>query len=277
MLKIYYTLILSLIIQVSFSQELRCDVSVIATPKDNKTVIQTDPKVFKTLENQIREFMNNTKWTSETYAEHEKIECSVFLTITSEKGSSYSGRLIVISKRPVFNSDYKTTVLNLIDNDISFIYKEFEPIEISENQFVSNLSHVLAFYANTIIGMDNETFQEKGGEIYLQKAMDLVNLASNKNYKGWKSRDTNKRSRYWLITNLLNPRFENFRKAQYQYYRNGLDNFYSDEVLARENIKKGLQLLAKVSQDDPNISIMQMWSETKSKETIDMFKCWRGI
>jgi len=33
-----------------------------------------------------------------------------------------------------------------------------------------------------------------------------------------------------------------------------------------------LELLAKVSLDDPNITIMQMWSETKRQETIDIFK-----
>ena len=259
-------------INIVVAQELLCEVSVLATPKDKNTIIKTDPKVFKTLENQLREFMNNTKWTTEVYAEHEKIECSMFLTITSEKGSTYSGRLQIVSKRPVFNSNYNTTVLSIIDNEIKFTYKEHEAIEISENQFVTNLSHLLAFYANIIVGMDNETFEEKGGEVYLQKAFDLMNLASTTAYKGWNSQGMNKRTRYWLIKSLMNPRFEEFRKAHHLYYRLGLDNFYLDEKLARANIKKALELLAKVSLDDPNVTIVQMWNETKSQETIDIFK-----
>ncbi len=272
MQKLFYSLILLLTINISMAQELLCEVSVVAP---DATKIQTDPKVFKTLENAIQDFMNTTKWTSETYGEHEKIECSIFIAIKSESGSTYSGSMTVISKRPVFNSNYKTSVLNHIDNDIVFTYKEFEAIEIADNQFVSNLSHLLAFYANLIIGMDNETFAEKGGEAYLQKANDLVNLVSGndaKRYKGWKAFDKNKRSRYWLITNLLNPRYEPFRIAQYKYYRKGLDNFYTDDVLARKNIKTSLEDLAKVSLDDPNISIIQLWIDTKSKETIDIFK-----
>jgi len=272
MKKLIYTLLLLVITQLSFSQELLCEVSVVA-PDVSK--IQSDPKVFKTLENAISEFMNNTKWSTEVYGDNEKIDCSIFIAIKKQTGNFYSGTLTLISKRPVFNSSYQTTILNIIDNDILFSYKEFEPIEIAENQFVSNLSHLLAFYANMIIAMDKETFENKGGEIYLQKANELVNVVGSANgskYKGWRSVDKNKRSRYWLVTNLLNPRFENFRTAFYQYYREGLDNFYSDDVLARTNIKKALQNLAKVSLDDPNISIMQMWSETKSKETIEMFK-----
>lgn len=263
-----------LLISTSFveAQELICDVSVLA-PDASK--VTADPKVFKTLENAIFEFMNNTKWTSEVFEENEKIECSIFIGITNQNGNNFSGSITVISKRPVFNSEYKTTVLNVIDNDFNFNYKEFEAIEFAENQFVSNLSHVLAFYANMVIAMDYESFAENGGETYLLKAQELTNVISSndaKTYPGWKSYDKNKRSRYWLVTNLLNPRFLDYRKAIYKYYRLGMDNFYDDEVLARENIKEALELLAKISQDDPNISIMQMWSETKSKETIDIYK-----
>lgn len=255
-----------------FSQELFCDVSISA-PDASK--ITTDQKVFKTLENAIFAFMNTTKWTTKTYTESEKIECSIFIAIKAQSRDSYSGSFTIVSKRPVFNSDYNTSVLNIIDNDIVFNYKEFQAIEIAENQFVSNLSHILAFYANMVIGMDQETFEDKGGEIYLQKALDLVNMVSSSDgqkYKGWKSIDKNKRSRYWMVTNLMNPRYSLFRKAQYQYYREGLDNFYSDEVLARNNIKIALENLAKISLEDPNLSLMQMWSDTKSKETIDIYK-----
>jgi hypothetical protein len=270
--KFIFCFILALSTSFVFSQELFCDVSISA-PDASK--ITSDAKVFKTLENAISEFMNTTKWTTNTYAESEKIDCSVFIAIKEQSGEIYSGSFTIISKRPVFNSDYNTTVMNIIDNDIVFTYKEFQAIEIADNQFVSNLSHLLAFYANMMIGIDHETFENKGGEIHLQKALDLVNTVSSTDgsrYKGWKSIDNNKRSRYWLITNLMNPRYELFRTAQYKYYREGLDNFYNDDILARKNIKLALADLAKISLDDPNLSLMQMWSDSKSKETIDIYK-----
>lgn len=273
MLKKYITFIFIFVLSFANAQELICEVTVIA-PDASK--VDADPKVFKTLENTIFEFMNNTKWTSEIFEENEKIECSIFIGITNQKGNEYSGSITIISKRPVFNSDYKTTVLNIIDNDFLFTYKEFEPIEIAENQFVSNLSHVLSFYANTIIAMDYESFSENGGEKYLLKAQELTTIVSAdeaRKYIGWKSYDKNKkRTRYWLVTNLLNTRYSDYRKAIYTYYRLGMDNFYDDPELARKNIKTSLELLAKISKNDPNIYIMQMWSESKSKETIDIYK-----
>ena len=118
------------------AQELFCEVTVSA-PDASK--VRTDPKVFKTLENTIAEFMNNRKWTDENFEDHEKIQLSIFIGITDQAGDNgYTGSITVISKRPVFNSTYNSTVLNMIDNDFVFIYKEFDPIEFNEFQFNSN-------------------------------------------------------------------------------------------------------------------------------------------
>lgn len=268
----YITILFVFSLVFAKAQELICDVSV-AVPNASK--VTTDPKVFKALEGSIQELMNNTKWTNDIFEEKEKIECSILLNISGQSGNTYSGSLTVVSKRPVYNSNYKTTVLNVIDQDITFQYIENAPIEFSENQFTNNLSHILAFYAYLSIGLDYETFSQKGGEQHLLKAQELCNLVSNSDagkYKGWKSFDKNKRNRYWQITHLLNNRYEKFRSAQYKYYRLGLDQFHDKPEEARQNIKEALEQLAKVSQDDPNITVIQMWNDTKRNETIEIFK-----
>jgi hypothetical protein len=255
------------------AQELMCEVSVVAP---DRSKVKTDPKVFKTLENSISEFMNTRKWTTDVFGENEKIECSIFIAITDEAsgGGSYSGSITVISKRPVYNSDYHSTVLNVVDNDFVFQYQEFQPLEFNENQFTQNLTHVLSFYAYLMIGMDYETFGLKGGEKYLQRASDIANVVSaneGRAFPGWKSYEKNQRNRYWVITHMLNSRYEPYRTGLYKYHREGLDNFYSDPVLARQNIKDALNELAKVSQDNPNLSIMLMWSESKRDELVGVF------
>ena len=45
-----------------YSQELNCNVVVNAQFTGNENV-----PVFKTLENQLKEFVNNTKWTAKEY------------------------------------------------------------------------------------------------------------------------------------------------------------------------------------------------------------------
>jgi hypothetical protein len=254
------------------AQELIVEVTVSA-PDQSK--VRTDPKVFNTLENSISEFMNNRKWTTENFKEHERIQMSIFIGILDQPGeNAYTASLTVISKRPTFNSTYNSTVLNLIDNDFSFIYTEFDPIEFNEFQFTSNLTQVLAFYAYTAIGVDYDTYSDKGGTQYLQKAADIVAIVSSSEgdaYGGWKSYDKNQRNRYWLITHMLNGRYEPFRLAMFLYHREGLDNFYTDPVLARSNIYKALEEIAKVSQDNPNLPLIQTWSESKKDEIIGVY------
>ncbi len=99
----------------------------------------------------------------------------------------------------------------------------------------------------------------------------MVGSAEGSTYKGWKSYDKNQRNRYWFITHLLNGRYEPYRTALYVYHREGLDNFYTDPVLARANVMKALEEIAKVSQDNPNLPLVQTWSESKRDEIIGMF------
>ncbi len=254
------------------AQELICEITVSA-PDASK--VKTDPRVFQTLENTITEFMNNRKWTGENFKEHEKIQMSIFIGITDQPGeSAYTGSITVITKRPVFNSTYNSTVLNVIDNDFSFVYKEFDPIEFNEFQFSTNLSHILGYYAYLAIGVDYDTYADLGGQKYLQKAQDMVAVVGTSEatvYKGWKSYDKNQRNRYWFITHLLNGRYEPYRKGMFIYHREGLDNFYDDPILARENVLLGLSEIAKVAQDNPNLPLIQTWSESKQDEIIGVF------
>lgn len=271
-ISIVFVLALGLFVSNLYAQEIFCEVTVTA-PDQSK--VSTDPKVFKTLESSIKEFMNNRKWTTDSYKDHEKIQMSIFIGITDQPGeNAYSASLTIISKRPTFNSSYNSTVLNIIDNDFSFIYKEFDPIEFNEFQFTSNLSHVLGYYAYTAIGIDYDTYSDRGGQKYLQRAADIVAVVGSSEggvYRGWKSYDKNQRNRYWFITHLLNGRYEPFRKAMYIYHREGLDNFYTDPALARANIYKALEEVAKVAQDNPNLPLIQTWSETKLDEIVGVY------
>ena len=98
----------------SIGQELRCNVNVIAelTGNENNTV-------FKTLEQQLKEFINNTKWTDKNYAQNEQIDCNIVITITAYNNDSFTASLQVQSSRPVFNSTYSAPIYNFNDKDFN--------------------------------------------------------------------------------------------------------------------------------------------------------------
>ena len=249
-----------------FAQEINCAVTINA-----EKVTQTDPKIFKTLETAIFEFMNTRKWTDDVFLPDERIECQILISITEELASDkFRAQTSIVSRRPVFGTDYNSTLFNFQDKDFEFIYSEYQPLEFNENQYTNNLTAMLAYYAYIIIGLDYDSFALKGGDKYFLKAQTIVNQASNSDSKGWKSYDGT-RNRYWYINNLMDAKFSVVRDVFYQYHRQGLDNMYNDQIKPVSTITKSLQTLDNVNRTQPNSMVMQLFFSAKSDELLGIY------
>ena len=100
----------------------------------------------------------------------------------------------------------------------------------------ANLTAVLAYYANIIVGLDYASFSPRGGDPYFQKALNIVNAApESRDITGWKAFD-GMRNRFRLIENLTDSRFTLIHDAVYTYYRLGLDVFSEDEEAGRTGV-----------------------------------------
>ena len=87
------------------------------------TLQLADPAVFNTLESQLNEFFNGQAWTDLDLKDFEKIKGNINITITKEESAtSFSGEMDVVISRPVYNSDYETTLINYRDKNIAFSY-----------------------------------------------------------------------------------------------------------------------------------------------------------
>lgn len=249
------------------AQELNCQIQVLS-PQIQGT---TEKRIFETLQKSIFEFMNNTKWTNDVFSPEERINCQLVLTI-SEKLSTdeYKGSLQIVSTRPVFKSTYTATTLNHNDPDIQFRYVEFQPMEFSINQHLSNLTSLLAYYAYVILATDYDSFSLNGGTPYWQKAQTIVSNAQNAPEKGWKSMDGTK-TRFWVVDNALQPIYAPVREAMYKYHRLGLDIMYQDVAGGRAICLQALQGLEKVHDQRPLSFPMQMFFNAKSEEIVKLF------
>ncbi|MEO6329208.1 MAG: DUF4835 family protein [Ginsengibacter sp.] len=263
-----------LLLQHCLAQELRARVSVIS----NRVGTNVDKKTFLTLQTALNDFINNRKWTPDNFQPAEKIDCSVLLNL--EQGGDanvYKASLTIQAARPIFNSSYSSPIINFQDNDITFKYVEFQQLEFNETRvsgtdaLASNLTAVLAYYINLIIGLDYDSFSQRGGDAYLQKAQNIVNNApEGRNISGWKAFDGT-RNRYWLTENLLNSRYTLIHDAYYAYYRLGLDNMYDNEVKARTEVLNVLSLLNTFNVDNPNTMVLPFFFQGKSQELVKLF------
>jgi hypothetical protein len=270
-MKLRYLVVLFLSVAVfcGRAQELNCNIDV------NFSQLQgsTNKQIFDQMKKAIYEFMNNTKWTSETYAIQEKIECSILIIIKdSPAQDEYSGSIQVICRRPVYKSSYYTEILNVEDENFQFKFQQFSQLEFNLNTFQNNLTQVLAYYAYVIIATDNDSFAPQGGTSYWQKAQTIVNNSQTASEPGWRSSQAGQKNRYWLVENTLQPVFKGVRDCLYEYCRNGLDHMYEGPEEARASILKSLELLKPVYQARPASFIMQVFFNSKRDEVINIFK-----
>ncbi len=257
---------LSLVSMKSGAQELRCNVSVSGQKLEN-----SNRNVFRTLQKGIYEFMNNRKWTNSHFAPDERIECSIYINIDEQISSDqYSGSVHVQTKRPVYGSSYRTTLLNLKDNDFQFQYVEFQPIEFKENSTNVNLTNVLAYYAYTILGFDYDSFSAEGGTEFFQKAQSIVNMNQSVKEPGWKSFESD-HNRYWLVENMLNKSYAPFRDLLYRYHRQGLDIMAERAEQGRAEIADALKDIQTVYRTRPALFINQIFFDAKADELVGVF------
>lgn len=255
-------------------QEIQARLTVMAT----KISTQVDKKVFQTLQSALTNFLNNRKWTGDAFQSNEKIQCNFLLNIDQEMGNNvYKAKLTVQAARPLYNANYDSPIMNFLDDNITFRYVEFQPIEFNENRIqgndplAANITAVLAYYVNLILGFDYDSFSLRGGDTYFQKAWNIVNNApENSQISGWKSFESI-RNRYWLAENLNNNRFALMHDALYAYYRTGMDLFYENEDAGRNGILNCLNFLNTINTENPNSMVMQFFFQGKSTELVKVF------
>jgi len=248
------------------AQELKATVTL-----NTSKVSGTDRDVFNSLQNALRDFINQTVWTEYQFEEAERIACSfnVLVNKYSADDGAFECELTVQSNRPVYNSSYNTTVFNYRDINFNFNYTEQDRLEFTPTSINNNLTAVIAFYCYLMIGLDFDTMSEKGGTEILQTALNIVNNAQSLG-AGWRSFDNNQ-NRYALIGDYMNGSLESFRLLLYQYHRKGLDDMAQNAERGRGTITESLELLKQTKQAKSTSVLPVLFTEIKHDELLNIY------
>ena len=253
------------------AQELLSEVRV---STENVTI--SDPTLVTQMQNDIRTFLNNRAWTTQTYRPEERIRLKVFIGITAiPQNGTYSATMRLISTRPVYGTGYDTNVISIVDRNFNFNYSPQTPLDFSPNSFVSNLSSLLGYYAYLVIGLDHDTFARLGGTPYYELARNVVNYSANQTQsnevdEGW--RGTGSRERHFLLDNITDPQLEAFRTGLYGYYRQGLDLFIEKPDEARASVMAALSGIQKAAITRPSTLFARAFFDAKSDEIANIFR-----
>ncbi len=231
---------------------------------------ESNQQIFKTLERDLTEFINETSWTNKVYANQERIDASFNIIVSEYDSDMFTASIQIQASRPVFGSTYLSPIYNYNDRQFSFNYREFQPLNFNPNTFESNLISVVAFHVYTILGLDASTFSENGGDEYHSVAKQIVNTAASGNFSGWKASDGNQ-SRYQLNEALVSPIFSTFHNVMYKYHREGLDIMQENPREGKEVIVEAINELKDINDRRPNSFLLRTFFDTKAEEIQSIF------
>ena len=256
------------------AQEIAASIIIQSNKVDN----QVDPKIFPQLQIQLKDFINQRKWSNEAFSSEEKIDCSFYITIESVVAPGvYDAKLSIVSNRPIHNASYSSSVLNMQDANFTFKYQLSQPIEFNENRvqgadpLESNLTATIAYYIYIILGLDYDSFAPKAGMPYFNKALNILyNAPEGNGISGWKSYD-GQRNRFILIDNLTKSGNDKVHDIIYSYYREGLDQLIEKPELAKSSILNALINLQDMNEGAVSGMLIPILMQAKFSEIVGIF------
>lgn len=267
-MKKIFAILSFVVIQNCFAQEILANVQI-----NHNQIEGSNTQIFKTLEKNLKDFINNTSWTGKKLQNFEKIKSNFAIIITERVSqNSFKGSIVVQASRPVYDSQYETPLLNINDTHFNFEYTENENLIFNERVFSGkNLTDVIAFYIYSILGYDADSFQAMGGKIWFEKAQQIAQNAQSHNFEGWKTNGS-LRNRTSLINEILREQNNILRSVYYTYHRIGLDNLsQQNQIIPKQGIANEL-LKLKFYEDNFQMNYpLNIFIETKKNEIFNIF------
>ncbi|MCH8567181.1 MAG: DUF4835 family protein [Balneolales bacterium] len=255
------TILIVLICTEGYAQEIKARVDV-----NTSQISTSDYDYLNSLKPLIEDYINDTRWTDDTFLEDERIEVNIQIALMNvDSNANFDANIIIQSSRPIYNTIARTPILLINDTNWRFNFSRNRNIIRDDQQF-DDLASVIDFYMYIVLAYDYDSFSELGGSPFLRRADNILNVAqSSGGGTGWSSMGT-RRSRHGLITQLNNPNYEGVRIANYKYHRLGLDQFTLDPDRARQNILSAFELLRDTRRQTTERYLFDLMFAVKNRE-----------
>jgi hypothetical protein len=230
-MKLFFAM-LFIFTSIAFSQELNCVVTV------NLANLSISDRLLVTgFDKAVTEYMNKTKFSSGDW-QNEKINCAMtILFLSASSDGNFSAQVILTSVRSVYQSSQTLQMLRINDGTWQFMYQKGQGLVANQASF-DPLTSFMDYYANIVIGFNEDSWEEFGGTSFFNKAYRICTLASSSSFsKGWAR--SGLYSRLALAEDILDDKYHPFREAFYQLYY-GID-YYENK---KDDVKKAQDVIA---------------------------------
>lgn len=249
------------------AQELNVSVRV-----DQSRISSSSLSYMDNFTGEVETYLNEHNWVDASFENHEKIDASIQITLLSVDDSyNFEASIVIRSQRPIYNSPQQTPLFLYNDENWVFNYTPNRALIHDRLQF-DPLTTLLDYYALVILGYDFDSFSDLGGTPRFVEAQNLVALAQTASSTGWTRSSSVRRNRAQLITDLLNPNYQEFRKASYVYHRLGLDRFLDNPEEARQQVIQALKMIQEAKRNTTNNLLFNTFFNAKYREIVMVFE-----
>jgi hypothetical protein len=255
------------------SQELECTITV-----NTEGITSAQRDYLLTFNSDIEHYLNSTRFTDEDL-DGEKIQCSLTIFFKAAMSNNrYQAQVVITSQRPIYimnqKSDRTTPVLRISDNNWEFTYLPNQPMIHNEMNF-DPFTSFLDFYAYLIIGYDLETYDPMSGSKCFQKALKVVQFATNSSVASdWQVSSTSY-SKFGITDELSNVKFNQFRIAYNNYFFDGIDMLSTDQQKALTTILRSLESIDEVRRQNQTSVIIKQYFDAKFREIAEIFQNYK--
>jgi hypothetical protein len=220
----------------------------------------------------VQNYLNKTRFTDENIindvrGKPYRIKCSFQFFFTSSTGfDSYEAQMVINVQRNIYRTQNFTSIFRLKDEVWAFNYVKGQNFYHDDLKY-NPLTSFLDYYAYMIIGSDDDSWEPGLGTQRFTKAQNVVNLAiANSDGRGWTDNSSLKQSRSVYPAELLNSKYENFRKAFWIYHFSGIDSLQYNKREALEKIALAIEMIGKIKKTEVRSWVIKQFFDTKYLE-----------
>jgi hypothetical protein len=258
------------------SQEIKATVTV------NMEQLSVDARNYvSTMKSDIERYINNQQFT-ETEWKGDKIPVDITIYLSGGTSYNYSARFYFASRRildaPTNVTPSESIALRMIENNWSFTYGMGVSLTFNPLRF-DPLSSLIDFYMLLIIGYDLDSYSELGGNAAFSRAKNLVQMGAMVGAAGWELfSHPGDITKFNLISEITDMRYEEFRRTIVYYYLDGLDRMAFKPDSAKLSLESTVERMADFKQNKlsgPSV-LMQVFFDTKAPELASIFNGWEN-
>ncbi len=268
-----YTVVTAIFIFLSFSQLSKAQ-ELDATVTVNMEQLPFEARTnVSSLESDLKNYINNQRFTNVDW-QGSKIPVDITIYLSGGADNRYSGRLLVVSKRYLEGTDGgQSPEIKLYDTKWSFEYGLGAYLKYNPNTF-NEFNTLIDYYMLLVIGFDMDTYGELEGSKAFEAAKNLVLLGSSYGADGYQTQSNiGDFTRFNLVSELTNFRYDDLRKLFFSYYVDGLDNMAKNKELALAKLDTIIAEMADYKQNKmtgPSV-LLQAFFDTKAQEIASLF------